>query len=383
VSAESAATRRSRPWIETAWRDEGGGIAAWLLRPLSLVYALLAGGARFFAARSRRSLGGVTVIAIGGLAVGGAGKTTLARWAAKECLSKGLRPAILLRGHRSDAASGAPRVVPADLQMGADALGDASRFGDEALAHRAALPAGALVVVGADRFEAARLARAGGANLILLDDGWEQSTLAWDALWVAVDPLRPFANGWTLPAGPLRRPPSNLNQASAIVTIAESPDEADAPLEPGLLAAAGEVPIVRFARSAETWSRAPGDAEEGRGTGPPRGPVLLVSSVGAPERLERFARGAGLDVAAHLAFADHGEWDAAQVARAAAPLGVRSEAALVACDKDAGRAAHLGDVGLPIWILATGLQPIDDPEPLLDALRPPEGAPMAAGVPIG
>ncbi|HET9952407.1 MAG TPA: tetraacyldisaccharide 4'-kinase [Candidatus Eisenbacteria bacterium] len=364
-----------RPWVESAWRDEGGGVATWPLRPLSLLYAVAAGTARWFAARSRRPLAGVTVIAIGGLAVGGAGKTTLARWAARESLARGLRPAILLRGHRSEAASRAPRVVSREE---AGATGAADRFGDEAIAHRAALPEGVLVVVGADRFAAARLARDEGADLVLLDDGWEQGRLAWDSLWVAVDPRRPFGNGWTLPAGPLRRPPSNLNQANAIVAIAEDSGEVDEPIAPELLVAAGERPIVRFARRVESWSGASGSA----GSGAPGGPILLVSSVGDPDRLERFVRGAGLTPVEHLAFPDHGTWDGGRVARAAAALAARGAATLVVTDKDASRASLLGDVGLPIRILATGLSPVDDPAPLLAALRSP-GGPMAAGAPIG
>lgn len=362
--------------METAWRDGGGGFAAWFLRPLSLLYAIATGVARWLASRSRRRLDGVTVIAIGGLAVGGAGKTTLARWAAREALARGLRPAVLLRGHRSDSASGAPRIVPREAVGSPDA---AKRFGDEAVAHRAALPEGALVVVGANRLEAAGVARERGANLILLDDGWEQGSVAWDALWVAIDPERPFGNGWSLPAGPLRRPPSNLSQANVVVSIAESPHEAGAPTTAELIAAAADRPIVRFTRRVESWSGpdAGGEADA------PRGSVLLVSSVGDPDRLERFVRGAGLSVAEHLAFPDHGAWDRGRVTGAAAALRDREGAALVVCDKDAARAALLGDVGLPILVLATGLSPVDDPAPLWCSLRPPQGGAMAADAPIG
>lgn len=362
-----------RPWVERAWRGEAGWGSALVLRPLELLYRAGAAVARFRAARGRRSLGGLEVIAIGGLTVGGAGKTTLARWAARAALEKGRRPAILLRGHGAESVSSEPRIVKRE------ALADpasAGQFGDEAVAHRASLPAPVLVVSGTDRRRAASLARAEGADLVILDDGWEQGTLAWDHLWVVVDSVRPFANGRLLPAGPLRRSPDNLSQANVIVEIDETADEGSSPATAGLRRRGDHPPIVRFRRRVESWTRL-GTESEPAAASPPRGrPVLLISSVGAPDRLERFLQGAGVPPDLHLAFPDHAAWDQALVGSAAAGLRDRSgaEPFVLVTDKDAARAALLPSLGGEVWVVRSAFEPAGDPGPLLAALEPIPGA---------
>jgi len=364
-----------RPWIERVWQGEGAPLVSWALRALAPLYAAVARVARARARRTRRRFDGLTVVAIGGLSVGGAGKTTLAQWAALEALGMGLRPAIVLRGYGSAAATSPAEIASPEAAAAPDG---ARRFGDEAVAHRASLPVGALVVVGANRWRCAALARARGAELILLDDGWEQGSLAWDALWVTLDPLSPFGNGRTLPAGPLRRPPGNLMEASAIVLIAESSREVLSPAPAGLGAVAGGRLILRFVRVVASWTLLHGGLAEGG----PAGPVLLVSSVGSPERLQRFLDGAGVDVAEHLAFPDHCGWDRDRVVRRIEALRPMGATALVVTDKDARRAADLGATGLPIWVVQSGLSPLDDPAPLRGALRPRGGPPMAGSAPI-
>ena len=302
---------------------------------------------------------------------GGAGKTTLARWAARAALEGGRRPAVLLRGHGAETTSGTPQVVPAE------APGDpaaARRFGDEAIAHRAALPPSILVVAGKARHRAARIAAEHGADLIILDDGWEQGSLVWDHLWVAIDGTHPFGNGRTLPAGPLRRKPDNLLQANVIVEIDEAPDETRAGLSLGLHGKGVMPPRIRFRRRVESWRRLGGPATPTSGGGPPpHGPVLVISSVGAPERLERFLRGAGVSPNEHLAFPDHAAWDPALVATTVAALRARSPGALLAVvtDKDEARASLLPslDLGLEVWVVRSEFEPVDDPAPLLAALR--------------
>src|SRR5258708_8707353 len=51
-------------------------------------------------------------VAIGNLAVGGAGKTPLAAWTAAFFARQGLKPGILLRGYRGDEQAVHQRLVP-------------------------------------------------------------------------------------------------------------------------------------------------------------------------------------------------------------------------------------------------------------------------------
>src|SRR5206468_9842712 len=59
-------------------------------------------------------------------------------------------------------------------------LQSTGRYGDEAIAHRLALPRKAVVATDPDRLRAARALRSGyGASVLVLDDGWEQDRLGW------------------------------------------------------------------------------------------------------------------------------------------------------------------------------------------------------------
>src|ERR1700727_1282377 len=72
---------------------------------------------------------------------------------------------------------------------------------------------GAPVAIGRDRPAAAQLLVGDGCNVIVSDDGLQHYALARDCEVVVIDGDRRFGNGWLLPAGPLRGPPSRLSLA--------------------------------------------------------------------------------------------------------------------------------------------------------------------------
>src|SRR5206468_2426960 len=158
-------------------------------------------------------------------------------------------------------------------------LQSTGRYGDEAIAHRLALPRKAVVATDPDRLRAARALRSGyGASVLVLDDGWEQDRLGWDELWVVLDPRLPAGNGELLPAGPLRRPPSTLREASRIVFLLEDPHDQvpDATLAWAARLAPG-VPSLRFTRVLRciTPVGEPAAGERLR----PGAPIALVSGI--------------------------------------------------------------------------------------------------------
>src|SRR6185503_4708629 len=211
--------------LERSWSGEPGSVPWSLaLLPLAGAYAIASGWARRTADRTRLAAEGVYVVAVGNLTAGGTGKSSIARWLAAEIAEAGGRGAVLLRGHGADAAVDAPAAMP-DF-AGMSLAGAAARYGDEALAHRAALPRSVAVIVDPDRARAASSARRGyGATVAILDDGWEQRRLAWNEIWVTLDPSRPCGNGHYLPAGPLRRPPETLARATVVAFLLESEEE--------------------------------------------------------------------------------------------------------------------------------------------------------------
>jgi tetraacyldisaccharide 4'-kinase len=69
-----------------------------------------------------------------------------------------------------------------------------------------------------------------GADVLLLDDGFQYFRLSTNMQWLLIDRTNPFGNGKLLPCGILREPTSHINRASCVI-ITKSDDEADLKLE--------------------------------------------------------------------------------------------------------------------------------------------------------
>jgi len=75
----------------------------------------------------------------------------------------------------------------------------------------------ARVYVARKRRFGVRAAQDAGADIILLDDGFQHRAVARDLNIVLLDAKRPFGNGQLLPAGPLREPVASLDRADVFV----------------------------------------------------------------------------------------------------------------------------------------------------------------------
>ena len=135
------------------------------------------------------------VLCIGNLTTGGTGKTPLVVWLCRRIREKGLSCAILTRGYKT--------------QKG--------ELSDEPALLAAQCP-DVPVVVNPDRVAgAAEAIRSHGAQVIVMDDGFQHRRLARDLDIIAVDATTPFGYGRVLPAGLLREPITGLRRAHAVV----------------------------------------------------------------------------------------------------------------------------------------------------------------------
>jgi tetraacyldisaccharide 4'-kinase len=152
------------------------------------------------------------VICIGNFVVGGAGKTPTALAVAKWLKRAGETPYFLSRGYGGAlSADGAAHLVDQRRHCAAQA-------GDEPLL----LARVAQTVVARDRPTGAMLALAGGASLIVMDDGLQNPSLRRDFTLAVIDGGAGFGNGRLLPAGPLRAPIElQLQHSSAALVIGE------------------------------------------------------------------------------------------------------------------------------------------------------------------
>ncbi len=176
------------------------------MNPLSAIYGGVVGTRNALYDRGflrARKLQG-SVISIGNLSAGGAGKTPFVLLLGELLKARGLKFDVLSRGYGRK-SRGVLLVDPSGLP---------EEFGDEPLliARKLQVP----VIVGEDRHEAGCFAESRfGPQLHLLDDGFQHRALARDFDIVLVTPQD--ASDRLLPAGRLREPLSSLRRADAVV----------------------------------------------------------------------------------------------------------------------------------------------------------------------
>ena len=163
--------------------------ASVILAPIGYVYGL---GVRLRFAFTKPYHSRLPVICIGNFTVGGGGKTPLAVEVAKLVHEQNYKPVFLTRGYGGETKG--PHLV--DLSTDG-----AKEVGDEPLILAQIAP----VVVSADRVKGARFIEDQlDADLIIMDDGFQNPTLHKNLSLVVVDETTGVGNGRIFPAGPLR-----------------------------------------------------------------------------------------------------------------------------------------------------------------------------------
>jgi tetraacyldisaccharide 4'-kinase len=271
---------------------------------------------------------GLPVVSIGNLSFGGAGKTPAAIWLTGLLTERGFRVAVVSRGYLGRRGHD-PLVVSRQGRL----LASHREGGDEAVL--LALESRAhVVVVGRDRVQAAALAKDEGADLVVLDDGFQHRRLQREVDIVIVDVNTTFAGRPQCAAEFLREPLAGLRRANLILLT----DSAGAKPASGFLTPAemppalasllrrrlsSRAPEVAFVASRATALTLPGGERAAPGALAGR-VVLAVSGIARPAAFRRTIESLGALVAAELAFPDHhayGPADAANIARLARTAG--------------------------------------------------------------
>lgn len=281
------------------WRRDRRSPWPLLLAPAATLYRM---GFLLREGLARPARAAVPVVCVGAATVGGAGKTPLVLALARRLSAQGHNVHILTRGYGGRLA-GPVRVDPA--------IHDTGAVGDEALLLAEAAP----TWVARDRVAGRGAAVAAGAELLLLDDGLQNPTLAKDLGILVVDGVEGFGNGRLLPAGPLREPVAAA-AARARTVVVVGPDRA------GVTAMLPSRPPRLAARLVP----ANGEALAGRR-------CVAFCGIGAPEKFWASLKQSGADLAFTRAFPDHHPYRDAELAALRAEA-KRLDAALVATRKD-------------------------------------------------
>jgi tetraacyldisaccharide 4'-kinase len=252
------------------WRRHS--IAGLALAPIGVIYGGIVGRRM---ARQGVSLS-VPVICVGNLVVGGAGKTPTALEVANVCRKLQLNPGFLTRGYRGSEIG--PLCVSSAIHTALD-------VGDEALLLAQFAP----TVVAADRPSGAKLLASLGADVIVMDDGFQNPSLHKDLTLVVVDGQRGIGNGFVFPAGPLRAPlATQIRSADALIVLGEG---------------SGGQGVRMAARAGRPTLRA--QTEPARRRGLKRRPYLAFAGIADPAKFYASLAEAGAVVGHTMNFPDH------------------------------------------------------------------------------
>ncbi len=286
----------------------------------------------------------VPVVSVGNLTFGGTGKTPTVIALVRDLVRRGRHPAVLTRGYGRTAAETV-------VLIGPEPKVPVRMAGDEPLELASRLP-GVPVVVDADRVRGGVEALVRGADVLVLDDGFQHLRLERDLDLLLVDSGDPWGGGRMPPRGRLREPLSGLARANAVLVTKVGPDPEPILAEVRRVIAefSADLPVLA-ARLAPVAVRRP------EGTADPRvldgARVLAVAGLGRPAGFADLLRGAGAEIVETRWFDDHhdfveGEVDAAVAAAAAV------DAVVVTTAKDRVKMP----LEAPVWVVDVSMAPV-------------------------
>jgi tetraacyldisaccharide 4'-kinase len=278
------------------------------------------------------------VISVGNITLGGTGKTPMTARLAADLIGRGLRVAVLSRGY-GGTANGALRIVSDGSQI----LLSPEESGDEPYLLARKVP-GLMVVIGADRHQAGLLAlKELQPDIFILDDGFQHLRLKRDLDLLLLDAAKPFANGYTLPAGFLRERISACRRADLVVYTRSA--QAGAPNlfpdKPSLWtshALSGMVPVS----GGETIGL---QALQGKR-------ITAFSGIANPASFFDLLESCGVRLTATLSFADHTRYGDQEVAAICRLKTASRSTVLITTEKDAVKLApHAEKLGACFAVL--------------------------------
>jgi len=283
---------------------------------------------------------GIPVISVGNLTMGGTGKSPMVLLIANYIIQKhSKRVAIISRGYKRR-TSGFLLV-----NNGKEILASVEESGDEARMFAELLP-NAIVIVDEDRYNGAEKAKELGADVIVLDDGFQHLRLKRDLNILIVDgassPVLPFGRS---------REPAKAARAAHIIVRSDGKDTSDT----GDIVSNTINPILRSKASSlmsldGVVSVLLTDLQGKR--------ILALSSIANPERFTNMLRKLGADVI-EKNLGDHAEYSDGIIQNVFNDAKISGAEMIVTTMKDAVKSRQYFEKAttvIPIYILIHSLE---------------------------
>lgn len=281
------------------WQSGQTAAIGHLLSPLGALYA---SATSIRASRSPEWTAPVPVICLGNLVMGGAGKTLVGLSLIQHLITNGRTPHVIIRGY------GGTLTGPTQVDVQNHTHHD---VGDEALLYANI----AATWIGADRIASAKKAVDAGADVIVMDDGFQNPSLAKTLSLLVFDGNYGIGNGYGFPAGPLREFLSaGIKRADAVIGIGQLPQT--------ILSAAQGKPVF----TADTVALGNNDDINGKR-------VLAFAGIGRPQKFFDSLSAAGAEIIQSATFPDHHSYSDAEIQNLQKEA-ISKSAALVTTAKD-------------------------------------------------
>lgn len=263
------------------------------------------------------------VVSIGGLAMGGVGKTPLCVRLAGLLAGQGLRPAILTRGYRR-------RSLEEAIILEAHSSASAALTGDEAQIFLRF--AEAHIGIGADRWKTGRLLEERlQPGIFLLDDGFQHTRLLRDLDIVLIDAMDPFPGNGVFPAGRLREPLSALGRADCFVITRAQPKRRYEGIRRLLSRYNPDAPVFLARVEARSWFH----ERTGEPAPLPEGPLVAFCGLGNPGIFWRTLDKLEIRPVFQWTFGDHHSYLPRELKRLASQALNAGASVLITTEKDA------------------------------------------------
>lgn len=314
--ATEIATRAALQVMEANWPRRRQPLPVrLLLGPLSRLWALGARRSRRRQESAARRLA-APVVCVGGLAMGGSGKTPTVLHLAEHFRRLGHIPGILTRGYRRLSPAPYTLIAAGEPAPVAETGDEAQIFVRSGIAH---------LGIGGDRVAVGeKLLAKWPVDVILLDDGFQHCRLCRDFDLLLLDAQDPFSGGSVFPLGRLREDPDGLSRANAVLLTRVQRGRQYRRLLEYIHSVTPGMPVFRSRVVPGEWMPAP----------LPPGKTAAFCGLGNPASFWATLRQMGIETCYRWSFGDHHQYRPAELQRLRHHAMEAGAAVLLTTEKD-------------------------------------------------